>query len=155
MCSGAAVQKINSPRRQFLREAASKHDLAPSVSAEHLKLAWQLRRDFHAQNPGEPVCFALGTLRGLLPDGVDVCAVDYRAGLLNKLHYVLANYAEKLGHENPISRLNRFRHQQDFDDCVIRVMARIPVEWMQMGYIYSGWPFDVDEFVHQVELNAT
>lgn len=96
----------------------------------------------------------LGTLRGLLPDAVDIYAVDYRAELLNKLQHILANYSEELGNENPISCLKRFNHDEDFDDCVITVMARIPVEWMQLGYVYSGWPFDVDEFIRQVEQEA-
>ena len=149
------MQKLNASRRQFLGAAGRKGDLAPPVAAEHLKPVWQLYRDYRVNHPGEPVSIGLGTVRVLLPEAPDIYAVDYRAGLLNNLDHVLSNFSEKLGNANPISRLNPFNQDGDFDDCVIRVMARIPVEWMQTGHIYSGWPFDVDEFVHQVERDAS
>jgi hypothetical protein len=148
------MQKLNSPRKQFLGKAASKGDLAPSVDHQHLKLVWQLYRDGHLRHPGEPVAVSLASLHDLLPDTGDIYAVHYRAGLLNTLHYILSNYPEKLGDENLICRLNRFKHADDFADCLIRVMARIPVEWMQMGFAYSGWPYDIDEFIRQVEQEA-
>jgi hypothetical protein len=74
--------------------------------------------------------------------------------MLNMLHHILSDYSENPVHESPISRLISFRLGADFDDRVIRAMARIRLEWMQMGFAYSGWPYDVEEFVHEVERES-
>lgn len=145
------MQILNPQRKQFLGKAAKPADLASSVDPEHLKVVWQLYRHFHVQHPGEPVRLALESLRSLLPESVDIYAVDYRAAMLNKLHYILSRYSEKLGYGDLTSRLMHFKRGEDLDDRLINVMARIPMEWMQMGFVYSGWPFNMGEFVHQVE----
>jgi hypothetical protein len=97
---------------------------------------------------------ALRSVKALIPETVDVYAVDYRADLLVVLHYVLSNCPAKLGDDNLISGLSRFKHGEDFEFCVIKVMARIPAEVMQLGFAYSAWPYDINDCIHEVEQEA-
>jgi hypothetical protein len=114
----------------------------------------ELLSRFRVAHPGQRVGVSLESLRALLPQTANIYAVDYRGGMLNMLHQVLSDYSEKFGQENAITRLIPFRLGEDFDDCVIRVMARIRMEWMQLGFAYSGWPYDIEEFVREVEQEA-
>jgi hypothetical protein len=40
------------------------------------------------------------------------------------------------------------------NDAVFDVLATIPMRRMQVGIVYNGLPFDVEEFVKQVERRA-
>jgi hypothetical protein len=136
------------PRRSFLGTSATPEDLVPPVDPAHLKKAFEYCRDVQAQSPGQLI--AISGLEYLLPDGADAEAVGKRAGMLTLLLHVVREYMEK-ANANPLAPL--IRHQQP-DDAMFSVMARIRLERMERGFIYNDWPYDVEDFIRQVEQEA-
>jgi len=73
---------------------------------------------------------------GLLP--ADVMSVWYRAGMLWALKQVQPDL------------LAQWTHNGELGDVVFQVAATFPMKKIQVGVVYDGPPFEVQEFVKQV-----
>jgi hypothetical protein len=50
--------------------------------------------------------------------------------------------------------LSRWVQDGEFEDAVLKVAARFPMKKLNVGVVHQGLPFDVEEFVKQVEEAA-
>jgi hypothetical protein len=53
-----------------------------------------------------------------------------------------------------LGRLSPWLRGGKVDPAVFRVAARFPIQTMHFGQIREDFPFDVDEFVREVEAEA-
>jgi len=96
-----------------------------------------MQNDIQALRPGEPIGISADAYkRACGPEG-DVRAVYERVSHLWMLREV--------------GVLATWVHDGVPDDAVFHVAATIPMSRMQTGVVYKKPPFDVEEFIKQVE----
>jgi hypothetical protein len=102
----------------------------PKVDPVDLKAFWQAKQKFGGINSdiAKKVC----------KPGADFDALDFRADMI-----WLINETEK-------QRLTPWMKNDQPDDAVFRVAAKIPMKGMGVGIQTRGFPFDIDDFFRRV-----
>ena len=114
----------------------------PVVEMEDLKSAWNIYKDIASRHPGEQVSVGISVIEHACSATADVRAVTYRCGMLQIL--------EKLAGD----LLAPWKESGQLDDAVLRVAARIPMNWIGVGIPQSGLPFDIDAFVDELRADS-
>lgn len=110
----------------------------PEVDPEDIKTCWEMAREAETRNPGQVGAIGTTLLQQVFKPGADIKAVTYRGGMLWMLDMV--------AHE----QLAAWKKDGQVDDSVFRTAATIPMEWMGVGIVRQGPPFDVDEFFRRL-----
>jgi hypothetical protein len=103
----------------------------PAVDAEDLKTAWEIGRD--AVPYGAAAGFDL--MKQAFKPGADIQAVGYRTMFL----WMMSQIASE--------KIARFTPEGQPNDSVFYAAAKVPAEWMGVGIVRQGPPFDVNEFL--------
>jgi len=109
----------------------------PPVDPADLRSVWTMQREVQASNPGQQIGISADVYKRACGPAADVRAVYVRVSQLWMLQEV-GVLAPWLRDGVP-------------DDAVFHVAATIPMNRMQIGVVYEQPPFDVDEFMKQVE----
>lgn len=107
----------------------------PSVSPDDLRNVWTMMRDVPGQQGSVSIDNRMYESR--CSPGANVMAVWSRASMLDLL--------------NKVGVLSARLHNGEFDDAVFQVAATFPMKRMKIGVVHNGLPFDVKEFVNQIE----
>jgi hypothetical protein len=107
----------------------------PVVDPEDVKTVWQIGRDAQANHGGKNVAVGVDLMKDECKPGADIEAVSYRASLV----WLITQIAPE--------HLARFTREGQPDDAVFRAVAKVPAEWMGVGIVRQGPPFDVNEFL--------
>jgi hypothetical protein len=107
----------------------------PAVDPDDVKTVWQIGRQTQASHPGKNVAVGFDLMRQACKPGADVEAVAYRESL--------AWLIDQIAPE----QLAPFMREGQPDDAVFRAAAKVPTEWMGVGVVREGPPFDVNEFL--------
>ncbi len=119
----------------------------PQVDPEDLKNVWQLQDEVKKRHPrGEHCAIDQSVIQRTCKPGANVQAVSYRAGLLRLILMPIAEGLPSIAGE----KLAPWIKDGRLDDAVFRAAAQTPMEWMGVGIIRKGPPFDVDEFMRRV-----
>jgi hypothetical protein len=84
---------------------------------------------------GQNVAVGLDLMKQACKPEADIQAVSCRASLL----WMMSQIAPE--------QIAPFMRDGQPDDSVFRAAAKIPVEWMGVGIVREGPPFDVNEFL--------
>ena len=124
-------------RQEPFSEFGKPGDPVAEVDADDLKAVWQLMNDREAGSAGER---AIGFMvfEAVCKPGADIQAVFYRAGMLSLL--------TQDAPDGPTLCMK----EGQLDLAVFRVVASIPMEWMGVGIVRHGSPFDIDEFFRRL-----
>lgn len=106
----------------------------PAVDPEDVKSVWQIGRDVQANRPGQQVAVGVDTMKQACKPGANIKAVWYRASLL----WLMTQIAPE--------RLERFMREGQLNDSVFLAAAKVPAEWMGVGIVREGPPFEFNEF---------
>ena len=109
----------------------------PPVDPADLRSVWTMQSEIQALHPGEQIGIGADMYSKACGAGADIRAVFERVSLLGLLQIA--------GMLSPLLR------DGIPDDAVFDVAATIPMSRMQRGVVYNKPPFDVDEFIKQVE----
>ena len=109
----------------------------PPVEPADLRSVWTMQSEMQALCPGEGIAISADVYKRACGPEANVRAVFERAAKLWMLQGV-GVLAPWLQDGVP-------------DDAVFDVAATIPMSRMQVGVVYNKPPFDVDEFIKQVE----
>jgi hypothetical protein len=109
----------------------------PPVDPADLRSVWTMQSEIQALHPGQQIAIPADAYQRACRPEADVRAVFERASLLGLLQIA--------GMLSPLLR------DGIPDDAVFDVAATIPMSRMQRGVVYNKPPFDVDEFIKQVE----
>jgi hypothetical protein len=109
----------------------------PPVDPADLRSVWAMQSEIQARNPGQQIGISADAYQRACGPGADIRAVFERVSLLGLLQ-IAGMLSPLLGNGVP-------------DDAVFDVAATIPMSRMQRGVVYNKPPFDVDEFIKQVE----
>jgi hypothetical protein len=110
-------------------------EVVPAVEPDDLKVVWQIGKDVQAVHSGQNVAVGLDLMKQACKPEADIQAVSYRASLL----WMMSQIAPE--------QIAPFMRDGQPDDSVFRAAAKIPVEWMGVGIVREGPPFDVNEFL--------
>jgi|SRR5579864_182435 len=110
----------------------------PEVDPQDLKAVWELGRMVERESPGQHVSIDLELMQHACKPGADAQAVWYRSSMLSLLNLAAPD------------RLSPWTKQGQLDDAVFSAAAKMPVQWMEVGVVRQGFPFDVAEFFRRL-----
>ena len=114
----------------------------PQVDPEDLKKCWQLSHE----HPEKQAAIGMCLLEAVCKPGADVQAVSYRAMLLALVLMPLAEGHPSIAGE----KLAPWVKDGFLDDVVFGAAAQTSMEWMGVGIVRQGLPFNLDEFMRRV-----
>jgi hypothetical protein len=111
----------------------------PPVDPEDLKTVCEFFDEMHKQNPKGGVGVDMGVYQHLCKPGADIPAVAHRAAMLRLL--TTSTHSQEF---NAFwkEQLAPWTHDGHLDDAVYREFAQLPMEWMGVGVVRQGLPFD-------------
>lgn len=107
----------------------------PAADPDDLKAIWEIQRALQARHPGETVATGRALVENCLKPGANIEAACYRAGMLALTAKFIAT--EQLAPDK----------DGMLDNRVFRAAATVPMEWMGVGIVRQGMPFDLDHFL--------
>src|SRR4051812_27998987 len=107
----------------------------PEADPGDLKTIWAINRELQARHPGETVATGRGLVEKCLKPDANIEATCYRAGMLALTARFIAT--EQLAPDK----------DGMLDGRVFRAAASVPMEWMGVGIVRQGMPFDIDHFL--------
>lgn len=113
----------------------------PEVDPEDVKTVWKIQRENEERNPGRQVATGASLLKHACRAGADIQAVSYRASQLFLLRMIAPEQWARLTSNGQPT------------DSVFTAAAKVPMEWMGVGIVRQGPPFNFDEFLHLCGLN--
>ena len=108
----------------------------PEVDPEDVKVVWEVGQESAKENPQGNVAIGVEIFRRACKPGANVPAVTYRTGQIGILRLIQPDVMDPLIQEKP--------------KAVFRAAAEIPMEWIGVGIVRHGLPFDPDDFVRRV-----
>jgi hypothetical protein len=121
----------------FWGSASPSGGSVPSVEPADLRNMWSMQNGVQALRPGEQIMISAESYKQACGPEADVRAVYERVSHLWMLQ------------EGGV--LAAWLHDGVPDDAVFHVAATIPMSRLQIGVVYKKPPFDVGEFIKQVE----
>lgn len=109
----------------------------PPVDTADLRSMWTMQREIQALHPGQQIAIPADAYKQACGPEADVRAVFERVSHLWLLQEV--------------GVLATWLHDGVPDDAVFHVVAAIPMSRMQIGVVHQKPPFDLEEFIKQVE----
>jgi hypothetical protein len=109
----------------------------PPVDPADLRSVWTMQSEAQALHPGKQLMIGAESYKQACGPEADVRAVYERVSHLWMLQEV--------------GVLATWVHDGVPDDAVFHVAATIPMSRMQIGIAYNKPPFDLEEFIKQVE----
>jgi len=107
----------------------------PAVDPQDVKTVWQIGREAQINHEGKNVAVGVDIMKHACKPGADIEAVSYRAAFA----WLITQIAPE--------HLARFTREGQPDDAVFRAAAKVPAEWIGVGIVQQGPPFDVNEFL--------
>jgi hypothetical protein len=121
----------------FWGDPSSDDSSVPPVEPADLRSVWTMQSQVQASNPGQQIAIPADVYKRACGPEADVRAVYQRVSQLWMMQEV-GMFAPWLRDGVP-------------DEAVFQVAATIPMSRMQIGVVHNKSPFDVEEFVKQVE----
>lgn len=109
-----------------------------AVSPADLKKVWQLYTEIAKKHSGRNFAVGADIVEKVCSPGADIQAVCYRLWQLKLL--------QMMGKE-----FSRHVHDATPEERVFEVAASFPMKKMSVGVTYHEPPFDVEEFLKQIE----
>ena len=125
------------PVDHFWGSANQDSGSVPPVDPADIRSVWTMQSQIQAVRPGEQIGISADAYHRACGPGADVRAVFERVSHLGLLQIA--------------GVLTPWLHDGVPDDALFDVVATIPMIRMQRGVVNNKPPFDVEEFIKQVE----
>jgi hypothetical protein len=112
----------------------------PIVDPEDVKAVWEVGQESVKGHPQGGVAISVEIFRHACKPGANVPAVTYRTRKIDMLRLIRPDVMDPF--------------LQDKPEAVFRAAAEIPMEWMGVGIVRHGLPFDAEEFLRRVREAA-
>ena len=128
----------------------------PEVDPDDVKAVWREYQDTAKDNPGVKFGIDLRVLEHVCKPGADVRAVYYRQAALDLLRLLSQQkpFSEMAGQEFK-AKITALMTDGAFRDAAFRAMAKVPMEWMEVGVVRDSPPYDFEEFLRLCEQQET
>jgi len=131
----SAIEKFADPPVPVPKFGGEPGEPVPEVDPEDIKSIWREQQELQARFPGEQVATGMGWGEQLCTPGANIQAVGYRTTLI----WMMTQFAPE--------QIAPFLQNDQPTDGVFRAAAKVPLEWMGVGIVRQGPPFDMNEFV--------
>jgi hypothetical protein len=111
----------------------------PQVDPEDVKSVWRIQNEVQAKYPGQQVATGTAIAQSACKPGADIHAVCYRASLLFLVQRVAADKWQVIVRNG------------EPHESVFNAAAKVPMEWVGVGQVRKGLPFDLDAFLRLCE----
>src|SRR5689334_11698097 len=108
----------------------------PVVDPEDAKAVWEVGQECAKTNPEGNFAIGMEVFRRACKPGANVPAVSYRVQQISMLQLIQPDVIDPLLHDKL--------------EAVFHAAAEIPMEWMGIGTMRRGLPFDPDDFMRPV-----
>src|ERR1700693_4732467 len=108
----------------------------PQVDPEDVKAVWKLGQEVKRDHPDGGVAIGMAIFEHTCKPGAIVKAVIYRTNKIEILRMLASEVMEPLIHDKL--------------DTVFQAAAQIPMEWIGVGVVRQGLPFDFEDFMRRV-----
>ncbi|PYV71377.1 MAG: hypothetical protein DMG96_28940 [Acidobacteria bacterium] len=113
----------------------------PEVDPKDVQSVWKMQREIEERNPGQQVATGVSLLKAVCKPDTNVEAVSYRASQLFLLRIIAPEQWAQLTSDGQPT------------DSVFAAAAKVPMEWMGVGIVRQGPPFNFEEFLRLCGLN--
>lgn len=110
-------------------------EAVPAVDLENVKSLWRIGTNVDTTDPGMVVVVGYYAMKQACQPNADMKAVWYRANFV----WLMTLMAPE--------ELAPFMQEGQPNDGVFSAAAKVPAEWMGVGLVRQGPPFDVNEFL--------
>jgi hypothetical protein len=107
----------------------------PAVDPEDIKASWEFQQERQAEHPGEQIAVAASLAQSICKPGADIQAVGYRSMMI----WMMTQVARE--------QIAPFLKDGQPTDALFHAAAKVPLEWMEVGIVQNGPPFDLNEFL--------
>ena len=124
------------------------------VDPEDVRAVWKLGlgRSMESGHSGGQRAIGVEVCRAACKPGADISAVCYRGMMLG---LVTRHAQEQLAPWVNQAEVNQAEvNQGEMDDAIFRAIAEVPMEWMGVGIVRHGPPFDFEDFIRRVREAA-
>ena len=111
------------------------------MDPEDLKAVWELGQRAQKAHPGQQIAIDEDLIKHVCQSKADIQAVSYRASLVSLLKLIAPD------------KVAPWMKEGQFDDAMFRTGAKIPIQWMEVGVVKQGFPFDVEEFFRRLSAD--
>ena len=130
----STIEKFADPPMQVPKFGGEPGEPVPEVDPEDLKAVWQFQREVETKH-GSQGAIGIDLMKQVCAPGADIQAIYYRTTFT----WMTTQIAPE--------QIAPFTRDGQPTDSVFRVAAKVPLEWMGVGIVRQGPPFDVNEFV--------
>ena len=110
-------------------------ELVPEVDPDDVKTVWQIGMDAQANHASKNVAVGIDLIKHACRPEANIEAVTYRASSLWLMSQIVPEQFAK------------FTRDGQPDVVAFHAAAKVPLEWMGVGVVREGPPFDVNEFL--------
>jgi hypothetical protein len=110
----------------------------PQVDAHDVRAVWKLGQEAKKDHPGENVGIASDIFVRACKAGANIQAVFYRTAHMAMLQHIVPEIFEPWTKDGELL------------DSVFRAAAEVPMEWIGVGVVRNGLPFDVDDLLRRL-----
>jgi hypothetical protein len=145
ICNLGSLQEIRGVAQAALKKFATTVEApefggepgqpVPEVDPADVRSVWKIQQDVQARHPGQQVATGLGILQNACKPGADIYAVSYRTSQLFLIQLVAPDKWQVITRNG------------EPPEAVFGAAAKIPLEWMGVGKLRKGLPFDLDAFL--------
>jgi hypothetical protein len=123
----------------------------PVVNIDGLKAVAHVWDELQRQHPGTQFGIGVGAIEHICKHGADVRAVCYRLGQLGLLKLISEQKVDDPEGQAHIvkfqSKITQLMQDGEFTDAAFKAIARVPMEWMAVGVVREGPPYDFEELL--------
>jgi hypothetical protein len=113
----------------------------PEVDPKDVQAVWKMQREIEERNLSQQVATGVSLLKGVCKPDTNIEAVTFRASQLFLLRMIAPEqWAQLTSNGQPT-------------DSVFAAAAKVSMEWMGVGIVRQGPPFNFEEFLHLCGLN--
>jgi hypothetical protein len=123
----------------------------PSVDPDDLKIVYELFQDIERQNPEQQVGVDIGVFKEVCKPDADISALAYRSMMLRLLAGPAPSKELEPHWKNTLAP---WTHDGHLDAAVYREFAQLPMEWIGVGVVRQGPPFDAELLFRRLSEGA-
>jgi len=129
------IGKFADPPVQVPKFGGEPGQPVPEVDPEDIKATWEFCEKLQAEHPGEQIAVGMGVGESICKPGADIQAVGYRSTIIWLINRIAPE------------QIAPFLQDGQPTDAVFHAAAKVPLEWMGVGIVRQGPPFNVNEFL--------
>lgn len=108
------------------------------MDPEDVRAVWKLRQEVKRDYPGVNVGIGVEIFERACKPGANIPAITYRASHIAMLQHIVPQIFDPWTKDGELA------------NSVFRAASQVPMEWIGVGVVRRGLPFDIEDFMRRV-----